>query len=661
MNYRDLTKDEITVLESNGCFSEQWELVQVVETFKPEFCKNVQFSGVVKLGEFGKNVNTVAGMVKRSGIYNAHIHNCEIHDNVYIRHVSNGIANYTIKENVFIENVDLLAVEGETTFGNGVHVPVMNESGGREVPMFKGLTAQIAYLLAFYRHRPRLVAALTKIIHEKVDSFKATHGVIEKNCRLINCETVTNTFLGEYSYLHGVQRVHNATVNSSADASVEIGNGVIADNIIINGNSRIYDGVLVDTCFIGDGSELAKQYSAEKSLFFSNFLGHHGEAYGIFAGPHTATHHKSTLLISAYMSFLNAGSGSNQSNHLYKLGPLHQGVVDRGSKTGSNSYVLWPAHIGAFTLILGRHMNHPDVSELPYSYLIEADGGDSLLIPGVNIKSVGTIRDADKWPNRDKRSATCEDIINYDLLSPYSVGKMKKAQDILRSLLENSHHNERTCRYNGVKIPKDSIEKGISYYHTGIVKYVGNILAKRLLVSDFANLSDLMALIEPDSDKPVSEWIDMAGLVLPVRAVEELIAGIEKGSYSTVHDITAAFQERHNSYDEWSWNWCLRQIEKFLNKVHSEFTVDDILYLMETWIAATEELDDHFVEDAVKEFSPRTRISFGIDGDRLVQEADFLAVRGSVEHNDFIGRINQHLQKKTRMYTAVVKKLKDIN
>lgn len=73
-------------------------------------------------------------------------------------------------------------------------------------------------------------------------------------------------------------------------------------------------------------------------------------------------------------SFLNAGSGSNQSNHMYKLGPIHQGVVDRGSKTTSDSYILWPAHIGAFSLVMGRHVSHSDTSRLPFSYLIENAG-----------------------------------------------------------------------------------------------------------------------------------------------------------------------------------------------------------------------------------------------------------------------------------------------
>jgi hypothetical protein len=140
--------------------------------------------------------------------------------------------------------------------------------------------------------------------------------------------------------------------------------------------------------------------------------------------------HKSSLLIAGMFSFLNAGSGSNQSNHMYKLGPIHQGIVERGSKTTSDSYILWPARVGPFSLVMGRHYHHSDTSDMPFSYLIEHKD-ETYLIPGVNLRSVGTIRDAQKWPKRDKRKDPIQlDKINYNLLSPYTIGKMMKGVEI---------------------------------------------------------------------------------------------------------------------------------------------------------------------------------------------------------------------------------------
>ncbi len=656
IQYRPLSPNEINDLENQKCYCEDWNRVEVVQNFTTKYCRDIEFSGDIKLGLFGKSVTSVAGMPKRSGIYTAHIHNSTIHDGVYIRNISNGIANYTIEEDAFIENVELLAVDGKTSFGNGVLIPVMNEQGGRAIPMFSGLTAQIAYMLAFYRHKPQMMEILQKIIAERVEKLSATHAIVGKNTRIINCETITNVMIGENAHLHGVKRLNNSTINSCSDAPIEIGNSVIADSVIINGNSRILDGALIDTCFLAEGCELSKHFSAENSLFFSNFIGHHGEAFAIFAGPHTATHHKSTLLISAYLSFLNAGSGSNQSNHMYKLGPLHQGVIDRGSKTGSNSYVMWPSHIGAFTLILGRHMNHPDISELPYSYLIEKNG-ESFLIPGVNFKSVGTIRDADKWPIRDKRSPLSKDIINYDLLNPYTVGKIKKGQELLTNLLERTHHNERKCYYNGVSIPVDSIEKGIGYYQLGLVKYVGNQLTKRLQLSDCSSIEDIRKILTPTSSTGTDSWVDMAGLLLPLSDIEKLINNIEKKNISSLSDITETFIEHHKSYDDKSWSWCASQLEKFIDKPISLFSLEDLRYLLGAWIDATEELNTNFTADANKEFSPKNKISFGLDGDKSVVDADFMSVRGTPYSNKFITKISKHTSKKGQIYKNIIDKL----
>ena len=73
---------------------------------------------------------------------------------------------------------------------------------------------------------------------------------------------------------------------------------------------------------------------------------------------------------------------------MYKLGPIHQGTLERGAKTTSDSYILWPARVGAFSLVMGRHVNHSDTSNLPFSYLIEQNN-TTYLVPGVNLRSVG--------------------------------------------------------------------------------------------------------------------------------------------------------------------------------------------------------------------------------------------------------------------------------
>ena len=421
--YRNLTDVEVKQLVNQGCSSSDWTQIKVSHDFNPDNIENSKFTGVIRLNSFKKTVNLVGGIKYKTGIYNAWLHNCIVGRDVLIYNVRSYIANYIIEEGVIIHNITTLAVDGISSFGNGIKVETINEGGGREVLMYDHLTAQVAYIMAMYRHRPVLIAALTEMAEKYVNSIRSDKGLIGAGSRIINCNTMLNVKTGPASFIDGAERLKNGSINSNIKAPVEIGEGVIMEDFIVNSGSRITDATLISKCFIGQGCILDKHYSAVNSLFFANCQGFHGEACSIFAGPYTVTHHKSTLLIAGMFSFLNAGSGSNQSNHLYKLGPIHQGIMERGAKTTSNSYILWPSRIGAFSLVMGRHYKHCDTTDFPFSYIIEKND-ESILVPAINLRSIGTIRDSQKWPKRDNRKdSNLLDCINFNLLSPYTIQK----------------------------------------------------------------------------------------------------------------------------------------------------------------------------------------------------------------------------------------------
>ena len=139
MNYRLLTKEEISLLLSQGCFAIEWANISVSEKFSPENIRNIRFEGIIKLGVQIGTIEIAKGITKKCGIYNSYIQDCEIADNVYISEVKN-LTNYIIKENVAIENVGSLVMSEESTFGNGTDIQVLNEAGGRELPIFDMLS-----------------------------------------------------------------------------------------------------------------------------------------------------------------------------------------------------------------------------------------------------------------------------------------------------------------------------------------------------------------------------------------------------------------------------------------------------------------------------------------------------------------------------------------
>ena len=659
MSYRSLTAQEIAQLEAQGCTAKNWADIEVAEAFNPLFVRNANFSGKNKLGVFGKEIDLPGGLKIHSGIYNATIHNCEIGNDAHLFNIHNYIANYHIGANTCIENVNAILVDGKTTFGNGVRVPVMNEGGGREIPIFNELSASLAYILTLYRHRPAMIKELERQIDAYAEAHASDHGYIGDNVRILNCGSIKNVYIGDYAELSGVSRLKNGTVNSNQEAPVRLGSGVKCADFIIASGVEIGDSTLVDKCFVGQGCIFDKHYSAGESLFFSNCQGMHGEACAIFAGPYTVTHHKSTLLIAGMFSFLNAGSGSNQSNHMYKLGPIHQGIAERGAKTTSDSYLLWPSKIGAFSLVMGRHTHHADTSELPFSYLIE-NQSESFLVPGANLRTVGTIRDAQKWPKRDNRKDSHKlDQINFNLLSPYTVQKMWHGREILDELQALGGENTEVYGYKNCKIRNTSLRHGRELYTIGIQKFLGNSLISRLEKSEWHTMDELRAALRPDSEIGQGNWVDLAGLLAPRSEVTRLLNDIEAGALN-LDAIQARLVEMHANYYSYEWTWALDKLEKVWGCSVEEVTLDQIRKAVEDWKTAVVSLDNMVYNDARKEFDLNSQTGFGVDGDRQQAEADFEEVRGSFESNSFVKAVLEHIEKKSKLGDSVLAKLAGI-
>lgn len=655
--YRKLKANEIEIMIERGCVCEEWDRVEVTEGFLPERFKNVSFYGDIRLGRMDKRIDSVSGISRKCGVYNSAIHSCVIGDNVYIRNVSNYISNYIIEDDVIIDGINTLEVRESTCFGNGVRVAVLNEAGGREVPIYDRLSAHEAYIIALYRHKIELLNKFRVMIELYCDSVRSEKGVIGEGAHISNCGHIFDVKVGSHAQITGIVRLKNGTVNSSVVATTKVGAGVIADDFIMAAGCSVTDGVILERCFIGQGTELSKQYSAENSVFFANCGGFHGEACSVFAGPYTVTHHKSTLLIAGLYSFMNAGSGSNQSNHMYKLGPVHQGILERGTKTTSNSYIVFPARIGAFTLVMGRHNGRSDTSDFPFSYLIEEDD-ESVLVPGVNIKSIGTIRDSKKWPRRDKRLSSDKlDYITFYLLTPYTVQKMISGKYLLESLRNESGTSTQKYYHNGVKISRESLNKGIKYYELGITRFVGNVLVSLLQRNGFSSTKELQKLLLSGNELGCSRWLDMAGLIVPEAAVAMLFEKIESGEIDRLDLVSAGFSQMHKGYRAYEIAWMNERLEAELGKKCTEFTSDDISSFLDSWIRSVESLDQMRCADAQKEFSVTAMVGFGIDGAAEDKQRDFAEVRGDEQTNDFITQLKARLKLKQDTVSELKQKL----
>lgn len=587
-DYRLLSDEEIGILEENGCTAEDWTSLNVDYDFNPAFIRNVRFYGTVNLGVFEKNIEVTNGFMKHSGISNATLRNVTIGDNCLIENVGCYINNYVIGDECCICNVATMETTAEATFGEGNTISVLNEAGNGNVVLFRGLTANIAALMVAHPDDKDLSAALKTMARNDISQRLADRGTIGNRVRITNTTEITNTNIDDNCEVNGACRLSDCTLAAAPDDSVYIGSGVICENSIIADGSSVLNSAKVFNCYVGEACQITNGFTAESSLFFANTYMANGEACAAFCGPFSASHHKSSLLIGCMTSFYNAGSCTNFSNHAYKMGPVHYGTLERGSKTASGSHTLLPATIGAFSMCMGKISGHPDTRRLPFSYII-GTGRDTVLVPGKNIATVGLYRDISKWPRRDVRMESAKNtLINYDWLSPFTINEIMEGREELGRLLRIQGEDAAVYEYEGCKMSGKSLRRGLRLYDMAVELFIGEVLMSH-------DLDDRCAV------SGAGGWSDLSGLLLPSSEVERVIEKIKLGIISTVNDLTEVFVAYNDMYGEYLWTFTVSLIKYYLGK--DELTEEDFELMRERGKAAREAWLDEIRRDAEKEFS----------------------------------------------------------
>lgn len=586
--YRLLTNEEISILEDNGCMAEDWTSINVAADFKPTYIKNVNFYGDVFLGVFEKNIEVSNGFIRHSGIRNATLRNVSIGDNCLIENIGNYINNYAIGEECCICNVCTMETTAEATYGEGNTISVLNEAGNGNVILFSGLTSNLAALMIRNAADKEFTAAIRGIVKDDIERRAREKSTVGNNVKIVNTAEITNTHISDNCEINGASRISDCTLASGLEDNVFIGSGVICENSIVTDGSAVLNGANITNCFVGEACQITNGFTAESSLFFANCYMSNGEACAAFCGPFSASHHKSTLLIGCMLSFYNAGSATNFSNHAYKMGPIHYGCLERGTKTASSSHLLLPANIGAFSVCLGKITNHPDTRNLPFSYII-SDGRETFVVPGINITTVGLYRDIRKWPRRDVRiQSSRKSLINHDWLSPLTINEIIAGKKTLEQMSESQGEDTAFYTCGGCKISRNSLERGIRLYDMAIKLFVGDVAAGYDLTAE-------------GRDCGTGEWGDLAGMLLPEQEERNIVNAISNGYLRSTADIDMFMKNVNERYGEYIITFTRNIIASQLGT--DDLTESGIEQIIQQGRAAKEAWISEIRKDAEKEYS----------------------------------------------------------
>lgn len=571
--YRSLTTEEIGRLEALGNIAEDWSRVQVSSDFRPEQLLHSRLLGELRIGSGAQIINST-------------------------------VRNYTIGERSVVESVTLLECRHRSSFGNGVMVSTMNECEGRQVKIYDRLTAQTAYVLAIYRHRPATIRRIEELIDQYSEQRSSAMGEVGCDCRLTGARFIREVRIGNNVTIDGASALENGTLCDG----VQVGVDVKAYDFIMAEGAKVSNAATLERCFVGESAILDKLFSAMESLFFANSHCENGEAAAIFAGPYTVSHHKSSLLIAGMFSFFNAGSGSNQSNHLFKSGAVHQSVHPRGCKFASSAYVMSPALEGPFTMVMGKHSFHHDTSSFPYSYLIEKEGR-SVLMPGANLSSYGLVRDIEKWPKRDKRTVK-RDCINFEEYNPYICQTLIRAINTLNELRDKDPDAE-FYAYRKVFIRPTMLMRGLKIYQKAVVASLGDMLSRGKAAEE---------------RNGCGRWLDMAGQYISKPYVEQLLADIDNRTITSLTEIDRRFHDFLAHYDDYAHHWALAAYTDLLGHTPSEQEIRDAVTAGRNAHAAMRQATD---ADREKDCSMEMAVSYGLDSDTKEElQADYYNVRG---------------------------------
>ncbi|HEY4206341.1 MAG TPA: DUF4954 family protein [Puia sp.] len=466
-HYRQLSAYEIEVLVRNRNTSSNWNDILVSDAFTPELVQNCKFFGLVRIGRLDPYYLEFHNLRRPVGLYNSTIISSDLGDNVCVDN-TNYLSHYIVGNDVMIVNTNELATTDYAKFGNGIlkegesesiriWLEVCNENGGRSIIPFNGMLPGDAWLWSRFRDDESLQQKF-KVFTEKIfDHRRGYYGKIGDRTVIKNCKIIKDVWIGSDAYLKGANKIKNVTINSSAEAKSQIGEGCELVNGIVGHGCRIFYGVKAVRFVMASHSQL--KYGAR---LINSYLGNNAtisccEVLNSLIFPAHEQHHNNSFLCAALvMGQSNMAAGATIGSNHNSRSPDGEIIAGRGFWPGLCVSLKHNSRFASFSILAkGDYPAELDIP-IPFSLISNDASKDELVIMPAywflhNMYALA--RNAWKYPDRDKRIAKLQRL-EFDFLAPDSVNEIVHSLTLLQRFAAQAH-----IRHSAGKLAKYTDEE----------------------------------------------------------------------------------------------------------------------------------------------------------------------------------------------------------
>jgi NDP-sugar pyrophosphorylase family protein len=445
--YRRLSTFELETLVRQNNTCSDWSEIFVADPFTPELIHNTYFSGFVRIGKLQRVSLEHHDLQLAAGISNSRIIACDIGDDCVISNCAY-IAHYIIGDHcILIDNAEI-HVSNHSKFGSGnivegegedvrITIDVMNESGGRAIYPFEGMTCADAYLWARYRDRADLMREFRRMTGDGFDPRRGRYGSIGAGSVLKSNGVIKDVAIGVSAYIKGANKLKNLMIRSREMARTQIGEGVEMVNGIVGFGCKIFYGCKAVRFVMCDNSALKYGARLIHSVLGENSTVSCCEILNNLIFPFHEQHHNTSFLIASLVKGQsNMAAGATIGSNHNSRAPDGEIEAGRGFWPGLSTSVKHSSRFASFCL-LGKGSYRYEL-DIPFPFcLVDNDYRKDrlILLPAFwwisNMYAL--MRNEKKFRARDGRFDRSLSI-EYSPFAPDTAEEILSAMDLLEKM-----------------------------------------------------------------------------------------------------------------------------------------------------------------------------------------------------------------------------------